>query len=358
MLILAINPGSTSTKLAVYEDEKELLRKSVSHPLKELQRFDKPSDQREYRTEVVEEFLKSGGYTPADFSCIVARGAAGLPPIHGGAYRINQNMIDRLTKAPTMNGNTNLAALIAYDLATPHHIPCFIYDGVSVDEMLPYVHISGLKDYPRVSRGHTLNSRAVARRTAEQMGKPYEECVFIVAHIGGGYSVDIHVGGKLVDVIEANEGCFTTERAGGMSGESVIKIIKEHDLEYFRKATHGWGGLVSHFGTNDAQKVSELIAQGDTYAKTVIDGMAYFTARSICSLAAMTSGKVDAIILTGGLAKFTYLAEEIKKRVSFLASVVDQAGEFELEALALGGLRVMRGEEEAENYRDEMFRGE
>lgn len=352
MLILVINPGSTSTKLAIYEDGKELLKKSISHPTEKLKEFSKPSEQREFRAAVVREFLDGSGYTPESLDCIVARGAGGLPPIHGGAYKINRHMIDRLTLNPTMDGNTNLAALIAFDLAEKGGIPAFIYDGVSVDEMVPFARISGIKEYPRSSRGHTLNSRATARKVAAELGKPYEDCVFIVAHIGGGYSVDIHRGGKIADVIPANEGSFTTERAGGLTGETIIQIVNERGFEFYRQATRGHGGLVSHFGTHDAQKVEQLIQDGDKYAELVIEAMAYETAKSICGLAAMTAGKVDAIIMTGGLAHYDRLVKMVEQRVSFLAPVVVHAGEFELEALAMGGLRVMRGEEAAEDYSD------
>lgn len=355
MLILVINPGSTSTKLAIYEDERELLKKSISHPTEKLREFSKPSEQREFRAQVVKEFLDESGYAPEKLGCIVARGAGGLPPIHGGAYVINRHMIDRLTCKPTMDGNTNLAALIAYDLAEKNRIPAFIYDGVSVDEMLPFSRISGIKEYPRSSRGHTLNSRATARKVAQDLGKPYADCVFIVAHIGGGYSVDIHWNGKIVDVIPANEGSFTTERVGGLTGETIVQIVNERGFDFYRQATRGHGGLVSHFGTHDAQKVEQMILDGDAYAALVIEAMAYETAKSICGLAAMTGGKVDAIIMTGGLAHYDRLVKMVEERVRFLAPVVVEAGEFELEALAMGGLRVMRGEETAEEYSDADF---
>ncbi len=355
MLILVINPGSTSTKLAIYEDEKELVRKSISHPTEKLREFSKPSEQREFRAGVVKDFLNESGYTPDKLSCIVARGAGGLPPIHGGAYVINHHMIDRLIQNPTMDGNTNLAALIAADLAAPYNTPAFIYDGVSVDEMLPFARISGIKEYPRSSRGHTLNSRATARKVASDLGKPYADCVFIVAHIGGGYSVDMHWNGKIVDVISANEGRFTTERAGGITGETIVQMVNERGFEFYRQATRGHGGLVSHFGTHDAQKIEEMIQAGDKQAELVIEAMGYETAKSICGLAAMTGGKVDAIIMTGGLAKYERLVKLVTDRVQFLAPVKVEAGEFELEALAMGGLRVMRGEEKAEEYSDEEF---
>lgn len=355
MRILVINPGSTSTKLAIYEDEKQVTSQSVSHPTEKLKEFKKPSDQREFRSSVVKEFLENSGYSIDKFDCIMARGAGGLPPIHGGGYKINDNMINRLEQKPTMDGNTNLAALIAADLARPFGIPAFIYDGVSVDEMLPISRISGIKEYPRSSRGHTLNSRATAREVAKQLGKKYEDCVFIVAHIGGGYSVDMHLNGRIVDVISANEGSFTTERAGGITGETIVQMVNERGFDFYKAATKGHGGLVSHFGTHDAQVVEKMIQDGDEYAKTVIEAMAYETAKEICGLSAMTGGKVTAIIMTGGLAKYDRLVNLVKERVEFLAPVMVQAGEFELEALAAGGFRIMNGLETAEDYKDEEF---
>lgn len=353
MKILVINPGSTSTKIAVYEGGKPLLEKTIRHSSEEVKDFKKIVDQFNFRSEIILKELEQNGYKLHDFSAISARGGL-LHPIESGTYKVNEDMIKDLTEGRYGEHASNLGALIAKNLAERNGIPAFIVDPVVVDEMKPIAKFSGLKTIWRQAIWHALNQKATARDVAKDLGKKYEECNLIVAHLGGGISVAAHERGRVVDVNNAlnGDGPFAPERAGGLPIVSLLDLCfsGRYSYEEMKKNLAGKGGLVSHLGTNSALEVEEKIKSGDSYAKLVYEAMAYQISKSIGELAAVLSGNVDAIILTGGLAKSDMLVSWIKEGVSFISKVLIYPGEDEMQALARGALRVLDGEEKYKIY--------
>jgi butyrate kinase len=353
MKILVINPGSTSTKIAVYDGEKPLLEKTMRHSSEEVKDFKKIVDQFNFRSEIILKELEQNDYKLHDFSAISARGGL-LHPIESGTYRVNEDMVTDLTEGRYGEHASNLGALIAKNLAERNGIPAFIVDPVVVDEMKPIAKFSGLKTIQRQAIWHALNQKATARDVAKDLGKKYEECNLIVAHLGGGISVAVHERGRVVDVNNAlnGDGPFAPERAGGLPIVSLLDLCfsGKYSYEEMKKNLAGKGGLVSHLGTNSALEVEEKIKSGDSYAKLVYEAMAYQISKSIGELAAVLSGNVDAIVLTGGLAKSDMLVNWIKERVSFISKVLIYPGEDEMQALALGALRVLDGEEKYKTY--------
>jgi butyrate kinase len=349
MRVLAINPGSTSTKIAVYEDEAELFKKSVEHPASEIAKYATIADQYQMRYDTVLASLAEAGVDVGSLAAVVGRGGL-LPPVKSGAYRVNDAMVDRLAHRPVVQHVANLGAIIAYSIARPHGIPAFIYDSVSVDELDGIARISGMADIPRRSFSHALNMRAAAMRCAKSLGRDYRDLCLIVVHLGGGHSVSVHSGGRMVDIVSDDEGPMSPERAGRVPCKDLIEMCYATDRAVMRKKLRGEGGLVSYLGTNNAQEVEERIAKGDEYAALVYEAMAYQVAKGIGELATVVDGKVDRIVITGGIAHSAMMTGWIRKRVEFIAPVEVIPGENELESLALGALRVLRGEEEAREY--------
>ncbi len=353
MQILAINPGSTSTKIAVYEDEKEQFKINIDHSAAELAPYAKVADQYDMRKSAVLNVLREKNFDITTLDAIVARGGA-LPPLKGGAYRINEAMTKRLRFNPAAEHASNVAALIAYDLAGELGIPSYIYDAISADELTDIARLSGMPELPRASLCHVLNMRAVARKTAEKLQKRYEEMNLIVVHLGGGITASIHQQGRMVDLVSDDEGPFSPERAGGVPCRDFLDLCYagKYDHGAMRKQLRGRGGLVGYLGTSSAIEVEAKIAAGDETARLVYEAMAYQVAKAIGSLATVVKGQVDAIVLTGGIAYSAMQMAWIADRVSFIAPVEIVPGENELESLALGTLRVLRGEEAAHEYRD------
>jgi butyrate kinase len=349
MKILAINPGSTSTKIAVYDDEDEAFKRSVEHPAGEIAKYASIADQYPLRYGTILESLAQGGIELASLSATVGRGGL-LPPVKSGAYRVNEAMIDRLAHRPVVEHVANLGAIIAYRIAQSLGIPAFIYDSVSVDELTDIARISGMAEIPRKSFSHALNMRAAAIRCAKSMGREYADLNLVVAHLGGGHSVSVHHGGRMVDIVSDDEGPMSPERAGRVPCKDLIDMCYVHERAVMRKKLRGAGGLVSYLGTNSALEVEERIAKGDERAALVYEAMAYQVAKGIGELATVVDGKVDRILITGGIAHSTMMTGWIRKRVEFIAPVEVLPGENELEALALGALRVLRGEESARDY--------
>jgi butyrate kinase len=344
--ILVINPGSLSTKVALYENENAIYKKAIEHPIEELEIYKKIIDQFNFRLASVMDFLKEIGVTPKELTCIVSRGGF-LPPVKSGAYIINKEMVDFLRFRPTGQHASNLGAIIAYEIAAPHNIPAYIYDCLCVDEMEPIAKISGLKEVERKSFVHILNMRAMAIKTASKIGKSYTDLNLIILHLGGGVSLAILKKGKVVDMITDDEGPFTPERCGTLPGKEFVGLCYEKGIPTVEKMLRGRGGFVSYFGTSNTLEVEERIRKGDQYAKLVFEAMAYQIAKSIGELATVVNGEVDRIILTGGVAHSEMLMGWVKKRVEFIAPVVIAPGENEMEALAFGALRVIRNEEDA-----------
>ena len=352
--ILVINPGSTSTKLAVFDDNSEVFKENISHPVNELSKFEKIIDQYEFRKDVIIKVLSNAQFDLKQFSAIVGRGGL-LKPIPSGTYLVNERMIETLKKGEYGEHASNLGAILAKSIAEPLGIPAYIVDPVVVDEMEEIARLSGLPQLKRKSIFHALNQKAVGRRAAEELGKEYEDCNFIIAHLGGGISVGAHRKGKVVDVNNAlnGDGPFTPERSGGLPAWDLVKlsISGQYTKDEIKKMITGKGGVVAYLGTNDMREVEKKVMEGDKRYKLVFEAMAYQVAKEIASLSAVLSGNVDAIILTGGLAYSEIFTNWIIERVKFIAKVLVYGGEDEMKALALGALRVLKGEEKVKLYK-------
>ena len=349
--LLILNPGSTSTKLAVFDGEEPLFVESITHSAEELAPFDCVADQYVFRRELVLDCLKRHDVSLDSLTAIVSRGGL-LTPIEAGAYEVNDDMVWQLKNKPQNEHASNVGAMIARSISLQLGIPAYIYDGVTVDELLPINKLTGLPSMRRKGMGHNLNTRAAALRYARESGRDYKDITVIVAHLGGGISVNLHHNGKIEDFISDEEGPFSPERAGGLPMFDVIKecFSGRYDYKGMMKLVKNQGGLMAHLGTTDSRAVEQMIQSGDAHAKLVYDAMILNIAKNIAKCAPNVCGKVDAILLTGGIAYSQYVTSEIEKRVSFLAPVVVYPGEDEMRSLALGGLRVLRGQETAKIF--------
>jgi len=347
--ILTINPGSTSTKIALFEDKTQLFKTSLEHSTTELNKYEHVMEQYEMRFNAIADAMKANNAEFSELAAVVGRGGS-LPPVKSGAYIVNDVMINRLKDKDTIEHASNLGAMIALKIAGPLGIPAFIYDSVAVDELEDIARITGLAEVRRRSLGHALNSRAAAMKTAENLGKDYKDLNMIVVHLGGGISITLHKHGKMADIVSDDEGPFSPERSGRVPGKDLVKLCDKYGKAKLTKMMRGGGGLVSLLGTNSALKVEEMILSGDENAKLVYDAMAYQVSKAVGELSTVVEGKVDRIVITGGIAYSKLMTSSITKRVEFIAPVVLVPGENELEALAFGGLRVLKGEEEAHIY--------
>ncbi|SKB38000.1 butyrate kinase [Acetoanaerobium noterae] len=349
--ILAINPGSTSTKLALYENDKEIFCNTLEHSAEEIEKYDKIQDQFEMRKNLVISSLLEKGYDIKSLSAVVGRGGM-VPKVKSGAYKVNETMVDRLKFNPVIEHASNLGALIAYEIANEVNISAYIYDSVRVDELKDVARISGMPEIPRTSTSHALNSRAMAMKVAKMNGKKYSDMNFVVAHLGGGISVSVHEKGRMVDILADDEGPFSPERAGRVPCKELIDLCYsgEFDKKTMNKKLRGNGGLKAYLNTVDVREVEEMIERNDEKAKLVLEAMAYQVAKGIGDLSTVVEGKVDAIVLTGGIAYSKRITALIKKRVEFIAPVEIMPGENEMESLAMGIQRVLKGEEEASEY--------
>lgn len=351
--ILVINPGSTSTKIALFTNDNLLFEKKIQHSTEELSVFSKINDQFDFRRKIILNFLKEKKINLASLNAIVGRGGL-LRPIPSGTYRVNNRMIEDLKNSKRGEHASNLGGLLAYSIAKELSIPAYIVDPVVIDEMKPIARISGMPEIPRISILHALNQKAVARKAAEDLGKKYEKINLIVAHLGGGISVGIHSRGKVIDVNNAlnGEGPFAPERSGGLPVGALVELCfsGKFSQEEIMKKIVGKGGLVAYLNTNDIREVIRRIEQGDKYAKLILEAMAYQVAKEIGAGATVLKGQIDAIVLTGGIAYNSEFIELIKDRISFLSLVMVYPGEEEMTALCEGALRVLRGEEVEKIY--------
>ncbi len=348
--ILAINPGSTSTKIAVYNDKKLLFKKNIVHSAEEMANFEKITDQYRMRYEQIDSTLRENKVRLSDLSAIVGRGGP-MAPVKAGAYRVNEIMVNKLKNNPMTEHASNLGGIIAYYMAESVNIPAYIYDAVSTDQLTDIARISGIKEISRKSLVHALNMRAVAIKTAENMGKDYNEINLLVAHLGGGMTISIHEKGRMVDLISDDEGPFSPERAGRIPCRDLVNMCYKSDQKIMSKNWRGLGGLVSYLGTNSTIEVEKKIESGDEYAKLIYEAMAYQVSKGICELGAVVRGDVDRIIITGGIAYSKMITSWIKERVEWVAPVDIIPGENELEALAYGALRVINAEENAHEFK-------
>ncbi len=353
--ILVINPGGGSTKLAIYEDETCVMSETVAHPQDEIAGFTGVLDQLESREQAIGAFLESRNVDLATLDAVVGRGGA-LKPVESGTYVVDQAMVDDIRAGNVQAEHaSNLGPMLAFDIAQSIGKPAFIVDPVSVDEFIPEARLSGDPELPRKSLDHPLNAKMVARRAAREMGTSYGEINVIVAHLGTGISVSPHRKGKMIDVNNAHDGGpFSTQRTGSLPVTQLVKLCYSGGLtqdEMFVRLTQR-GGMAAYLGTDSLPEAEEMARRGDEHAGLVISAMAYQVAKEIGGAASALKGEVDAIIFTGGMANSDYLVGLIKERVAFITGkMFVYPGEHERESLALGALRVLRGEEEPRQYK-------
>lgn len=351
MKVLIINPGSTSTKLAIYEDGKPVWMTGAHHPVSELNHFHVSAEQYEYRMDFIRKRLADSDIK-VEFDAVMARGGL-LKPLEGGVYLVNEKMKHDLRHAE-MDHACNLGGLLADELARESHCPAFIADPVVVDELDEVARYTGIPSIRRKSVFHALNSKAVSRRYASTVGKPYEELDLIVAHIGGGISVSAHRHGRVIDVNNAldGEGPFSTERAGTLPAGQLISLCfsgKYSQLQIM-KMIHGRGGMTAYLGNNDMITISAEAEKGEEPYKTLLDAMIYTIAKQIGAMYVAMHGKVDAIILTGGIAHSTYCMDLLRQRIDFLAPITVTPGENEIESLAFNAFGALKGEIKIKEY--------
>ena len=352
--ILAINPGSTSTKIAVFEGHKQIFTHTLRHTSEEISLFEKISDQYQFRKEAILKTLEDNNIHIGDLSAIVGRGGL-LRPIKSGVYEVNSKMIEDLRVGISGEHASNLGGLIAANIAeSAPGCKAYIADPVVVDELEPVARISGHPLLPRVSIFHALNQKAIAKMYAGSESKRYEDLNLIVAHLGGGVSVGVHKNGRVIDVNNAlnGEGPFSPERSGTLPVLALAELCfsGKFTLQQIKKMIAGEGGIVAHLGTNSFNEVEKRASEGDEHFTLISDAFGYNVAKAIGAAAAVLSGKVDAILLTGGVAYNTKLMEKISDMVSFIAPVKIYPGEDEMSALAMNGLAILEGKEQPAVY--------
>jgi len=352
-LILVLNPGSTSTKVAVYQGSKQLVAESIGHDKSEVEKYPRIVDQYPMRKAVILDFLTRNKIALKSLSAVVDRGGV-LKPISSGTYHINQAMLADLKEAKRGEHISNVGAFIAKELADAAGCPAFIVDAVSVDEFSPLARISGLAEIERKSLLHALNMRMAALQACQDLNKKLPEVNLIVAHLGGGISISPVDHGKFIDVNNANEGGpFSPERAGGVPTGALVKMCfsGKYTIAEIKKKLTRSGGLSAYLGTNMANQVKDRVLAGDQQAEEVFKAMAYQVAKEIGACAVVLKGKVDAIVVTGGVAFNKIFTDWIKERVSFVSpKFLVYPGEDEMPALAAGALRVLKGDERAREY--------
>ena len=351
--IVAINPGSTSTKISLYQGSQEILTENISHQIEDLARFNKASDQDLYRMEIIVRVLREKNVDLSGIKAVVGRGGL-IRPIEGGTYTVNDEMVADLKKGVMGDHPSNCGGLIAYAISKSLGCEAFIVDPVVVDEMDPIAKISGMPLIQRKSIFHALNQKAVGRELAIQLKKSYSDLNMLIAHMGGGITVGCHSKGRVIDVNNGldGDGPFSPERSGAVPIGDLIQgcFTGEYTFPEMKKLVKGHGGMVAYLGTHDMKEVEKRIDNGDQKAKLVFEAMAYQIAKEIGAMSTVISGEVDAIILTGGMAYSNKLVELIRSRVQFIAPLYIFPGEQEMKALALGALRVLNGEEKAKIY--------
>ncbi|MCI8789476.1 MAG: butyrate kinase [Lachnospiraceae bacterium] len=350
---LIINPGSTSTKIGVFEDETLLFEETLRHSTEEIGQFANIVDQKDFRKKIITDLLEAKEFDIKSLNVVVGRGGM-LKPIPGGTYAVTEELLEDLKKGVQGQHASNLGGILAKEIGDSIGAPSYIVDPVVVDELMPIARYSGVPELPRVSIFHALNQKAVAKRYAKEIGKPYESLRLIVVHMGGGVSVGAHENGKVVDVFNAldGDGAFSPERAGGVPNGALIKMCfsgKYTEKEVYAKMV-GKGGFNAYLGTNDMREVTKLADGGDEKAVMAKQAFLLQVAKDIGSMACVLNGKVDQIIVTGGIAYGADVVAALKERAEWIAPFTVYPGEDELLALAQGALRVLNGEEESKNY--------
>ena len=351
--LLIINPGSTSTKIGVYSDEKEVLVETLRHSSDEIAKYDSIFEQKNFRKEVIMNILKKNNIDVSSLDAIVGRGGM-LRPIPGGTYEVTDKLLEDLKIGVSGQHASNLGGILANEIAKEVGIRSFIVDPVVVDELQDVARISGMPELPRRSIFHALNQKAVAKRYAKECGKRYEDLNLVVIHMGGGVSVAAHRDGLVIDVNNTldGDGPFSPERSGSVPVGDLVKLCfsgKYTESEIYSKIV-GKGGYVAYLNTNDARDVLKAREEGDEYASLIFEAFIYQICKAIGEMSTVLNGKVSQIILTGGIAYSPVVVNAIKERVQWISDVTVYPGEDELLALAQGALRVLNGEEEAKEY--------
>ena len=352
--LLIINPGSTSTKIGVYEGEKEVLEETLRHSAEEILKYDTIFDQLDFRKEVILKVLKEKGIDINELDAVVGRGGM-LKPIEGGTYEVNEAMVEDLKVGVQGPHASNLGGILSNEIAKEIGKRAFIVDPVVVDEMEDVARLSGVPELPRKSKFHALNQKAVAKRYAKEHNTSYEDVNLIVVHMGGGVSVGAHKKGRVIDVNNAldGDGPFSPERAGGVPSGELLEMCfsGKYSKEEVYKKLVGKGGFVAYANTNDARDLIKLSQEGDEKGSLIFNAFIYQIAKEIGSMAVVLDGEVNAIVLTGGIAYSDYVTNAINKKVKWIAPMVVYGGEDELLALAQGAIRVLDGVEEAKVYK-------
>lgn len=352
--LLIINPGSTSTKIGVYDGEQEVLVETLRHSSEEISQYETIYDQFKFRKDIIINVLKEKDFDINSLDAVVGRGGM-LKPMESGTYKVNEKMLKDLKDGVQGQHASNLGGIIANQIGNELNIPAFIVDPVVVDELNDVARVSGVPELPRVSKFHALNQKAVAKRYAKESGIKYTDLNLIIVHMGGGVSVGAHKNGKVIDVNNAldGEGPFSPERAGSVPVGALIKMCYSGNFteqEVYNKVV-GKGGYVAYLNTNDARDVLKLVSEGDKEAQLYFDAFIYQISKSIGEMATVLEGKVDRIIFTGGIAYSDKVIDELTKRAGWIAPITVYPGEDELLALAQGAIRAMTGEEEAKEYK-------
>ncbi len=344
-LILAINPGSTSTKIGLFSDNKLIFKESIEH--KDLSKYDSIIDQKDMRKEMVINALEKHNFSISNLNAVVGRGGI-LPPIETGGYIVNDKLRNLLESDALPPHASNLGGILAADIAKEASgIPAYIYDAVSAGELPEVAKITGIPEIIRSSFSHVLNSRSVAMRYANSLNKSFNDMRLIVAHLGGGITISAYENGKMIDSISDDNGPFAPMRSGNVPLLQVIELCfsGKYTKKEMLKKVRGEGGIYALLGTADIQEVEKRIADGDKMAKLVLDAQVLQIAKGIGQISPVLKGKCDAIILTGGIANSSFIVEGVKEYVNFIAKIELIPGEFELEALAEGALRILNGDE-------------
>ena len=350
---LIINPGSTSTKIGVFEDETLLFEETLRHTTEEIAQYASIADQKDFRKKIITDLLEKKEFDIKSLNVVVGRGGM-LKPIPGGTYAVTDELLADLVVGKQGQHASNLGGILAREIGDSIGVPSFIVDPVVVDELMPIARYSGVPELPRKSVFHALNQKAVAKRYAKEQGVPYESLNLIVVHMGGGVSVGAHEKGMIVDVFNAldGDGAFSPERAGGVPSGALIDMC--FSGEYTKKEVYskivGKGGFNAYLGTNDMREVMKRVNEGDEKAAEMVDAFTFQVAKDMGSMACVLKGKVDQIIVTGGIAYNAGVIDALKERAGFIAPFTVYPGEDELLALTQGALRVLNGEEEAMKY--------
>ena len=350
---LIINPGSTSTKIGVFEDETLLFEETLRHSTEEIAQYASIVDQKDFRKQIILDLLAEKNFDIKSLQVIVGRGGM-LKPIPGGTYAVSDDLLEDLKIGKQGQHASNLGGILAREIGDSIGVPSYIVDPVVVDELMPISRYSGVPELPRTSVFHALNQKAVAKRYAKEQGKPYDSYNLIVVHMGGGVSVCSHEKGRVVDVFNAldGDGAFSPERAGAVPSGALIKMCfsgKYSEKEVYKKIV-GNGGFNAYVGTNDMRDVEKMVNDGDENAAQIREAFIMQVAKDIGSMACVLKGNVDQIIVTGGIAYDKVVVSGLKERAGFIAPITVYPGEDELLALAQGALRVMNGEEKAMVY--------